>query len=85
MNETDGSVDCDTYNIPLRTADGRTAWNRYKLDSAWNDEAGQHCRIKHETAAWYANTSDRLRAESGGKAVPSILFLHVPLPQSKGK
>jgi hypothetical protein len=84
MNETDGSVDCDTYNIPLRTADGRTAWNLFMLDSAWNDDEGQHCRIKPETTSWYAQTSDRLRQENGGEAVPSILFLHVPLPQTKG-
>lgn len=84
MNETDDRVDCDTYSIPLRTADGRTAWNLYMLDSAWNDETGQHCRIKPETASWYAETSDRLRKENGGEAVPSLVFLHVPLPQTKG-
>ena len=82
MNETDDRVDCDTYNIPLRTADGRTAWNLYMIDSAWNDEAGQHCRVKPETTSWYGETSDALRQENGGEAVPSILFLHVPLPQT---
>ena len=82
MNETDKSVDCDTYNIPLQTADGRTAWNLYMLDSAWNDDKGQHCRIKPETTRWYAKTSDRLKEENG-EAVPSLLFLHVALPQMK--
>lgn len=84
MNETDGSVDCDTYSIPLRTPDGRTAWNLFMLDSAWNDKTGQHCRVKPETTDWYRKTSDRLRTENGGEVVPSILFLHVPLPQTKG-
>ena len=83
MNETDSSVDCDTYSIPLRTADGRTAWNLYMLDSAWNDGSGQYWKIKPETAAWYARTSDRLRQENAGEAVPSLLFLHVALPQTK--
>ncbi|MBQ7542513.1 MAG: metallophosphoesterase [Clostridia bacterium] len=83
MNETDNSVDCDTYCIPIRTADGRTAWNLYLLDSAWNDERGQHCCIKEETVRWYARTSDSLRAQNGGNAVPSLLFVHVPLPQTK--
>ncbi len=83
MNETDKSVDCDTYNIPLRASDGRTAWNLYMLDSAWNDENGQHCRIKAETTRWYERTSDGLRRENGGAAVPSLMFLHVPLPQTK--
>ena len=84
MNETDETVDCDTYAIPLLGADGRTAWNLYMIDSAWNDETGQHCVIKEETARWYARTSDRLRKENGGEAVPSLLFTHVALPQTKG-
>ena len=83
MNETDDRIDCDTYNIPIRTPDGTTAWNLYMLDSAWNDEQGQFWRIKDETVDWYARTSDRLRRENGGKAVPSLLFVHVPLPQTK--
>ena len=83
MNDTDKRVDCDTYNIPILTSDGRTAWNLYMLDSAWNDEHGQFWRIKEETVRWYERTSERLRAENGGVAVPSLLFVHVPLPQTK--
>ena len=84
MNETDAGVDCDTYSIPICSAGGKIQWNLYLLDSAWNDETGQHCRMKEETVRWYAQTSERLRAENGGRAVPSLLFLHVPLPQTKG-
>lgn len=84
MNQTDKSIDGDTYSIPICTADGKPAWNLYMLDSAWNDGEGQHCRIKPETTRWYAKTSDRLRKENGGDVVPSLMFLHVPLPQMKG-
>ena len=84
MNDADPTVDCDTYSIPLRTADGRTAWNLYMLDSAWNDAQGQHCAIKAQTVRWYKETSARLQEENGGVCVPSLLFLHVPLPQTKG-
>ena len=84
MNDTDARVDCDTYAIPVCTADGKPAWNLYMLDSAWNDETGQHCSIKEETVSWYQYTSDRLRQANGGVNVPSLLFLHVPLPQTKG-
>ena len=83
MNGADPSVDCDTYHIPIRSADGKTAWVLYMLDSAWNDETGQYWRIREETVRWYERTSDRLRAENGGAAVPALLFLHVPLPQTK--
>ncbi|MBQ7546063.1 MAG: metallophosphoesterase [Clostridia bacterium] len=83
MNETDGRVDCDTYNIPILSAEGKPAWNLYMLDSAWNDAHGQFWRIKKETADWYDRTSARLRQENDDKAVPSLLFTHVPLPQTK--
>ena len=83
MNEDDPTRDPDTYNIPIASSDGaRTAWNLYMLDSAWTDETGGHCRIKEETVRWYRRTADALRAENGGDAVPALLFLHVPLPQT---
>ena len=81
MNPDDPSVDPDTCAVPIVTPDGRTAWNLYLLDSAWNDENGQFWRVKEETVRWVRETGDRLRAENGGIAVPSLLFLHVPLPQ----
>lgn len=83
MNETDPAVDCDTYRIPLCTRDGKTAWNLWLLDSAWNDEAGQHWAIKEETVRWYARAEDALSEANGGAPVPSIMFMHVPLPQTK--
>ena len=82
MNENDTDVDCDTYNIPVCSSDGKTKWNVYMLDSAWNDESGQHCEIKEETVKWYRRTSDSLKNENGS-AVPSLMFLHVPLEQTK--
>ncbi len=83
MNESDTGIDCDTYNIPVCSSDGRTKWNIYMLDSAWNDESGQHCEIKEETVNWYRRTSDSLKSENGS-AVPSLMFLHVPLDKTKG-
>ncbi len=83
MNETDPNVDCDTYHIPLCTRDGRTAWNLWLLDSAWNDSTGQYWQIKEETVRWYRRTSAALCEENGGVPVPSLMFLHVPLPQTK--
>ena len=82
MNESDPFVDCDTYSVPLlRSAGDKTAWNLYLLDSAWNDETGQYWQIKKETVAWYLDTSSRLNAENDRKNVPSLMFMHVPLPQ----
>ncbi len=83
MNENDSAVDCDTYSIPIRTRDGALRFNVYMLDSAWNDETGQYWRVKPETVAWYERTAAALKEENGGSPVPSLLFLHVPLPDTK--
>ena len=83
MNETDPSVDCDTYAIPICGSDGKPAWILYMLDSAWNDGTGQYWRVKEETVRWYERTSDALAKQNGGARVPSLMFLHVPLPQTK--
>lgn len=77
MNELDKDVDCDTYNIPVCSPDGTVKWNIYMLDSAWNDENGQSCKIKESTVNWYGRTSKSLNY------APSLMFLHVPLPQTK--
>lgn len=83
MNDSDPSVDCDTYHIPIKTAEGKTAWNIYMIDSAWNDKSGQYWKIKEETVRWYRDTSDQLKKENNGQPVPSLLFLHEALPQIK--
>lgn len=83
MNGTDETVDCDTYAIPVCGRTGKPVWNLYMLDSAWNDENGQFWRIKKETVEWYKRTGAALAEQNGGKRVPSLMFLHVPLPQTK--
>ena len=81
MNDSDPAVDCDTFHIPICSSDGKPLWNIYMLDSAWNDETGQYWRIKEETVVWYRRTSEQLKKENDGNPVPSLLFLHEPLPQ----
>jgi len=85
LDNPDKSVDCDTYNIPVYSEDGeRIAFNLWMLDSAWTDQT-QHrgyCEIKPETVEWYNKTSQALKDQNDGRAVPSILFQHVPLPDT---
>ncbi len=84
MNTRNGKVDCDTYNIPVYSRDGeKVMFNFWMLDSAWYDKYEDKCytAIKPETVEWYKEISAKLKAENGGKAVPSLMFAHIPLPE----
>lgn len=85
MNKTNPEVDCDTYNIPIMSADGeKMLFNLWMLDSAWYNKALDKCyeEIKPETVEWYKKTSAQIKEDNGGEAVPSLMFLHIPLPET---
>ena len=84
MNNRNGRVDCDTYNIPVYSYDGdKPIFNIWMLDSAWYDKKNDKCHeaVKPETVEWYKAESARLREQNGGEPVPSLMFLHIPLPE----
>ncbi len=83
MNKTDETVDCDTYTIECKAPGGETKFCLYMMDSAWQDMDGEHkCHtdVKKSTVDWYRKTSEKMQAENGGEKVPSMLFIHIPLP-----
>lgn len=85
MNTDCPEVDCDTYAIPVLSSDGnKTLFNIWMLDSAWYDKAQNRCyeRVKPETVEWFKKASERLTSENGGVPVPSLMFLHIPLPET---
>ena len=85
MNIDDPTVDCDTYNIPVLDSEGKKQiFNIWMLDCAWYDKAQDKCyeRIKPETVEWFRRTSSALTAENGGSPIPSLMFLHIPLPET---
>ncbi|MGN0572970.1 MAG: metallophosphoesterase [Acutalibacteraceae bacterium] len=84
MNNRNGRVDCDTYNIPVYSHDGdKPILNIWMLDSAWYDKKSDKCHeaVKPETVEWYKAESVKLREQNGGEPVPSLMFLHIPLPE----
>lgn len=84
MNNRNGKVDCDTYNIPVYPHEGdKPVFNMWMLDSAWYDRSADKCyeAIKPETVEWYRETSAKLTAENGGVPVPSLMFAHIPFPE----
>ncbi len=83
-NEGDSLPGCGTYNLPVMSSDGsRIAFNIWMTDSGTynseNDLGGYACTTK-EQIEWYVKTSDELKAQNGGKAVPSINFQHIIVP-----
>ena len=84
LNSDEPQLDCDTYNVPIYGSDGETVvFNLWMLDSAGKDDGtGKGYEyVKPEAIEWYKRESDRLKAQNGGKPVPSLMFQHVPVPQ----
>ncbi len=83
MNTDDASLDCDTYRIPIMSSDGeKHLFDLWMLDSAWCDKEQDKCftEVKPSAVEWFRRTSEELKKENGGKPVPSLMFLHIPLP-----
>ena len=68
--------------ITLSSADGTVRWAFYLLDT------GNRCKdiaiktyeyLHFDQLAWYRGESLRLREGNGGKPVPSLAFMHIPL------
>lgn len=83
-NEGDIIPGVGTYNLPIMSSDGeRIAFNIWMTDSGTynteNDLGGYACTTK-EQIAWYVETSETLKAQNGGKPVPSINFQHIIVP-----
>ena len=84
-NESDKTIDCDTYNVPVYSADGeKIKYNIWMMDSAGADDEGNNSfeYVKKEALDWYCKKSDKLEKENGSK-VMSLMFQHIPVPQTK--
>ncbi len=74
-----------TYNLPIMKSDGSSyGFNLWLTDSGTynteNDYGGYACVYK-EQIEWYKETAEKLKEENGGKAVPSINFQHIIVPE----
>ncbi len=85
LNNPDKSVDVDTFNLPIYSSDGtKKLFNLWMIDSAWHDKEENKCHegVKAETVDWYKRKSAELREENGGEPLPSLMFQHIPMPES---
>ncbi len=84
LDNPDKTVDCDTYNMPVYSSDGeKIIYNIWMMDTAWKDKEEDKCYtgVKKEAVEWYKRTSDELKAQNGGKIVPSLMFQHIAAPE----
>lgn len=76
---------CDpgTFNLPVLSSDGtHYPFNIYVMDTHnKSDEIGGYEGVYPEQVEWYKQKSDELRELNGGKAVPSLLFQHIPVKE----
>ena len=71
-----------TYNLPVLSSDKtKTAFNIYMMDTHNMDANGDYDGVHADQIAWYEATSNALKAANGGKAVPSLLFEHIPVQE----
>lgn len=93
MNDEDVNG-CGNCNLPILSSDGsRVAWNVWCIDS--NDyvrdekynviEGAGYGYVHNDQIAWYEKKAALLRAQNGGKPVPSVLFQHIPVLQMYDK
>lgn len=78
----DGRPDAATYNQLIMSSDGtKPAMNIYMVDSnsAHPTAVGGYDRVHDNQIEWCTKKSEELKASNGGKAIPSILFQHIPV------
>ncbi len=74
-----------TYNLPIMKSDGSGyGFNLWLTDSGtYNTENdyGGYAAVYKEQIEWYKKTAAELKEANGGKAVPSINFQHIIVPE----
>ncbi len=80
IDEGDALYGCGTYNLPIYSSkDGsKIAYNIWLTDSNMYDDAnGGYDYVHEDQIKWYIETSNALKAQNGGVAVPSMMFQHI--------
>lgn len=79
IDEGDALYGCGTYNLPIYSSDGsKIAYNIWMIDSnMYDDVNGGYDYVHKDQLGWYVKTSDALKAQNGGKPVPSMMFQHI--------
>lgn len=80
IDEGDALYGCGTYNLPVYSSkdSGKIAYNIWLTDSnMYDDVNGGYDYVHEDQIKWYIETSNALKAQNGGKVVPSMMFQHI--------
>jgi predicted phosphodiesterase len=74
---------CANHNLEIKSSDlSKTVFNLWMIDSNMDSKAlDSYEPINKSQLDWYRTTSERLEAENG-ELVPSLVFQHIPVPQT---
>ncbi|MDR1927287.1 MAG: metallophosphoesterase family protein [Oscillospiraceae bacterium] len=79
--DTPGVSGCGNHHLPIFSEDGgKMVFNLYLLDSHGNSGLGGYAPLEADQVDWYRRTREALKAQNGGRAVPALLFMHIPVP-----
>lgn len=80
----DPDVPCDTFCVPIYDSTGeKQIYNLYMMDSAGTDSDGKGYEgVGADSLSWYRKKSAELREKNGGNPMPSLMFQHIPFPES---
>lgn len=84
IDDGDALYGCSTYNLPIYSATDATkiAYNLWMIDSnMYAVENDGYDYVHQDQIDWYVKTSNELKAQNGGEAVPSMMFQHIIIPE----
>jgi 3',5'-cyclic AMP phosphodiesterase CpdA len=78
---TPGVSGVGNHNLPIFASNGdKTVFSLYMLDSHGSAGPIGYAPLEPDQVDWYRRVRDERKAQNGGKAVPSLLFQHIPVP-----
>lgn len=81
----DGRPDVGTFNVPVLSSDGkRVPLNFFVMDTHSKTKGVGFEGVNDAQLEWYRKTGEALKAENGGKTVPSMVFQHIPVSNLMG-
>ncbi len=84
LKDTNGEGGTGTYNMLICSSD-TPKFNLWLMDTSRHCKQDDICYtgMKKEAVEWYINKSNELKAQNAGKPLPSLMFQHIPMPETE--
>ncbi len=84
LDSFDGEGGTGTYHMPIYSGD-KAKFNLWLFDTSTHNKQDGNCytAVKPEAIEWYKSKSDELKAQNGGEPLPSLMFQHIPMPETE--